>query len=62
MGLIYFDLDGVLRNLHNIEGFDPQNWDDPLPNGQGFLEYIDSNINLLRTSQLTKYAIWIQHT
>lgn len=52
---IYFDLDGVLRNLAGGAGMIPQTWDDPAPNGQSFCEYIDNNLGILLEAPRTKY-------
>jgi hypothetical protein len=53
---LYWDLDGVLRNLHSsITGWDPQYWDHPLPNGQNIFEYFRDNPHHLVYAEPTEY-------
>jgi hypothetical protein len=51
---IFFDLDGVIRNICGIDRENWQNWDD-LIDGQTVVEYINADLKLLYTAPVTKY-------
>lgn len=52
-----FDLDGVMRCLSAIprNGVIPQSWNEPCPDGQGLIEYVDSNPEVLRLAPPLPY-------
>ena len=54
--MIYFDLDGVIRDLHSC--VEPKQkfleWNSPIK-GRNFLEYFDENLHLLVESRPTEY-------
>ena len=52
---IYFDLDGVLRNLgKSIFGKHPESWGEK-KDGKGFIEYVNDNPDYLIKAEPTKY-------
>ena len=59
--MIHFDIDGVCRHLIGaiVEGGINQ-WDQPMPNGQGVCEYIDDHLDLLMTAPATRYCAAIK--
>ena len=56
-GMIFFDLDGVIRDLtYYIRGTEPRtDWHGILPNGETVGQYIDNNLNTLITAPPTPY-------
>lgn len=53
--MIYFDLDGVIRDLAmGVCGYVPNSWDEKI-NGMGIVELINGSLELLTTSPPTKY-------
>lgn len=56
MKKIYFDLDGVIRDLSGyVGGGEPDNWQDPMPNGRRLMEYVEANLECLYECPATKY-------
>lgn len=53
---VYFDLDGVIRNLAgHMFTRDPEDWDEPI-HGMNFYDYLDSNLHMLEESPKTEYC------
>jgi len=52
---IYFDLDGVIRDLVKAIGYNPQTWDDPLPDGRSLYQFFDDNPDALLSAPPTEY-------
>lgn len=53
--MIYFDFDGVIRNLvSTIPGTNFTDWDTPIE-GKSFIEYFNNNLNLLIEAPPTEY-------
>jgi hypothetical protein len=52
--MVYFDLDGVLRDLCGAANIEPDEWD-CLINGKSFIEFFDDNLDLLLTAKPTEY-------
>jgi len=53
--MIYFDLDGVIRDLaKGVLGYIPNHWDDKV-NGMGLVEILNGNLERLITSKPTPY-------
>ncbi len=52
--MIYFDLDGVIRDLHGAMNWKPTKWDEDVV-GVNFYEYITSHLNVLADALPTEY-------
>lgn len=53
---VYFDLDGVIRDLAgHVFSDDPDSWDTPIK-GMSFYDYVDKNPSTLVDSPKTKYC------
>jgi len=53
--MIYFDLDGVIRDLAvGVCGYVPNSWDEEI-NGMGIVELVNNSLELLTTSPPTEY-------
>ncbi len=52
--MIYFDLDGVVRDLHGAMNWDPTDWDATI-NGINFFDYIESHPEVLLNAEPTEY-------
>jgi hypothetical protein len=56
---IYFDLDGILRDLHTgVTGTSPYkiyNWEWTNDDGMGFLDVVNNDLSLLLTAKPTKF-------
>lgn len=55
MKKIFFDLDGVIRNLTAGIGYDPQSWNEPLPDGSNLYQFVNKNPNILLSAPPTEY-------
>jgi hypothetical protein len=55
--MIYFDLDGVIRDLKTpLRGGDyPSKWEAKMPNGDDVLVYITKNLHILKEAPVTEY-------
>lgn len=54
--MIYFDLDGVLRDLaHRVLRRHPTKWDDKTDDGESIIRYVSKNLDVLWTSAPTRY-------
>jgi hypothetical protein len=56
--MIYFDLDGVIRDFEQAIWGDKKlrEWDAPCPNGQNVFDYVENNLDVLLTAPPTKYC------
>jgi len=56
--MIFFDLDGVIRDLSEEvwPGQVEEEWDKPAPDGRNIFDYINDNIDILLTSPQTKFC------
>jgi hypothetical protein len=53
---IFWDLDGVLRNLtHGFNGEWPKTWIDINKDGLNIYEWVDANLNVLELAPVTEY-------
>lgn len=52
--MIYFDLDGVIRNLCGIDRGNWQRWDDRI-DGKTVVDYVNSDLSLLYQAPTTEY-------
>lgn len=52
--MIYFDLDGVLRDLHDFINWTPKTWEEPIE-GMHIVNYFAKNQKLLRIAPATLY-------
>jgi hypothetical protein len=52
--MLFFDLDGVLRDLCSAAKINPTNWDCEIE-GMNFIEYFDNHLSLLETAPGTEY-------
>lgn len=54
--MIYYDIDGVLRDLHKtVWGHVPQTWSEQT-HGMSMFNYIQNNLDILKNSPKTPYA------
>ena len=54
--MVYFDLDGVLRDLCGAAGIEPDKWNCKVgPYNQSFVEFFGDNPELLLTAKPTEY-------
>jgi hypothetical protein len=54
--MVYFDLDGVLRDLCGAAGIEPETYDCKVgPFGQSFMDFFGANPELLLTAKPTEY-------
>jgi hypothetical protein len=53
--MIYFDLDGVIRDLHGALNWKPTKWEETIK-GVNFYEYIDSHPEVLLDANPTEYC------
>jgi len=53
--MIFFDLDGVLRDLSGAVGYNPQSWEDLAPNGIGICDYLNSHKEVFVNALPTEY-------
>jgi hypothetical protein len=51
---MFFDLDGVLRDLVSACNYDPQTWDEPC-HGMTLIGYVNHNLDLLVSATPTEY-------
>jgi len=59
--MIYFDLDGVIRDLCSIVfGFEPIKWDYQNKEGKTLVDIINENMGILRDAPPTKYLPFIK--
>jgi len=57
MAMIYFDLDGVLRDLcGTVLGFEPDDWDYRDKDGTAFVDIVGKNKEILTTAKPTPYV------
>jgi len=54
MAFVYFDLDGVMRNLgKHVLGRTPQTWDDTMADGTSLMDHINTNLHVLEDAPPT---------
>jgi len=53
---VYFDLDGVLRNLNkSVYGYEPRGWNEKTIEGLDLLEVINQDLSILEYAPIMKY-------
>lgn len=57
--MIYFDIDGVVRDLLHSMGANPQQWDFT-HNGETLIKFYDRNLDMLTTAPTTEYYSTIE--
>ena len=58
--MIYFDLDGAIRDLaKGVLGYTPSSWDEEI-DGKGLIELVNENLELLLTSPPAEYYLTVR--